>query len=1359
MQGNLSSLSVGSSEATSGVAVCAACHADKVQATSGPHRAVGAPDSPAGIVCLACHAPHTSTIDGLIRSEVRVGGTVLRVDSQAALCRTCHTETAAGTVSSLTKHATVSEDTSVAAVAESGSACASCHEPHSGTIVASGDALCLGCHAAEGLSYPDSYSFRGAVAYESSGHRGITSSTGYRVVSSESAGFGAWESTTPLSPRSLPGTQVSSTEATRLVLVDGAVLQTDLQTVDGQSDYQLFRFPVGVSLDAIRTARVQWAGSGARRAGYSVLVSVWDAVTESWTLGYGNHLPSQEFAEFAIDPATDVDADGSVWVLVEAMHDTEDVFGRSLTTDYVGLILGYEGTSAPGSCTVCHSMHGSSVDGTMPVGQVLTNEARLCTGDGATGCHGVGAVDGPDVAADFTASIDPKSHHDVMPEAQAEMGTSVLCSHCHNPHMNSASAPYSDPDDTAVSAKVGVDAAVTEDGFAYLLVGAKHDGNPPVISSVVLDAAGNRAAAPLLTWKTDEKATSWVEWRAESTETTTSTGNDALVEVHSVDLSGLEVGETYRYRIVSADAVGNVAFTPDAVHTVEGVPPASPTISAVTYDMNGTSAPVPATGFEGAGPLRFTATATPSDPALQYQFVLQDRPSASVKSTISAWLDVCSWEATTTADVAQYQVRARVRVKELPAAVSAWSEPFPFDYTDTTTEQPVTDDVTRVAGANRYDTAIQASKEAFDAADTVVVATGENFPDALGGAALAGAVSGPILLTPAAAIPASVLAEIDRLNATDIYVLGGTGAVSAAAFAQLDAAIAGTPVRLGGADRYATAVLVAAETIDVLGDGYDGGAFLATGVDFPDALAASPIMYAQGMPLILSNAAGAFAAPAEVDFVEILGGTGVVPASVETALGALFDERLAGANRYATAVAVAEYGVSLGMTWEGVGIATGQAFPDALSAGAALGSMNSVMLLTTTTSLSSAASGALMANRAVISVAFVIGGTGAVSDDAVDDIEAILAGIAPAIDQNAPIEFLGVPAGLMRVLTSSAATTEGAGDDEGIGETPWLIAHEPIEYYIPGAYSVDSNLISLAIRRSDGSVSYIAADTGWESAGFLEGPPTPTAPGTVVSPSIRASVSARDVAHWQTSLATSDGEWNWQVAQFDLRSVRIADVSEVTYLWTGHGEPTPGYPTELRSWDAVIDAWVPILTAELSRDTDASHTVASNDSSEMCLRCHDGLPPAGVVFPAGMTVIAQGWTSATGDYHGARAGDGFGSGELLSYGRGWDALQCTTCHDAHGTANVYHIPATVNGLDVSITDGKSLGSLCVACHRGGIDAWHRPCAQCHDQQEDAARLASALPTNASDCTECHGHSQSWTHPATADGPGTYGRTF
>jgi Tol biopolymer transport system component len=79
-----------------------------------------------------------------------------------------------------------------------------------------------------------------------------------------------------------------------------------------------------------------------------------------------------------------------------------------------------------------------------------------------------------------------------------------------------------------------------------------------------------------------------------------------------------------------------------------------------------------------------------------------------------------------------------------------------------------------VAGPDRYATAVEASKVGYPSgAASVVIATGENWPDALGGSALAGAVDGPLLLTRATTIPDVTRAEIVRLKAKTAYVLGG----------------------------------------------------------------------------------------------------------------------------------------------------------------------------------------------------------------------------------------------------------------------------------------------------------------------------------------------------------------------------------------------------------------------------------------------------------------------------------------------------------------------------------------------------------------------------------------------------------
>lgn len=302
-----------------------------------------------------------------------------------------------------------------------------------------------------------------------------------------------------------------------------------------------------------------------------------------------------------------------------------------------------------------------------------------------------------------------------------------------------------------------------------------------------------------------------------------------------------------------------------------------------------------------------------------------------------------------------------------------------------TIDYEITDGVQRVAGDNRYATAIEASKKAFpDGASTVVIATGANWPDALGGSALAGAVDGPLLLTPADALPATVASEIERLGATKAYVLGGTGAVGIGVEMQLKDLLGAARVfRLAGLDRYGTAEAVADTVIDLAGDAYDGTAFIATGANFPDALAASPLANANVWPILLADAAGGVYMPAQTDSAVILGGTGAVSAAAEAALKADLGDaavvRHGGLDRFQTASLIADAGVATGMRWDGVGIATGANFPDALSGGAMLGAFNTVMLLTPTDTLHDAAKTRLADNAEEIDTVFIIGGTGAVS--------------------------------------------------------------------------------------------------------------------------------------------------------------------------------------------------------------------------------------------------------------------------------------------------------------------------------------------------------------------------------------------
>jgi putative cell wall-binding protein len=87
--------------------------------------------------------------------------------------------------------------------------------------------------------------------------------------------------------------------------------------------------------------------------------------------------------------------------------------------------------------------------------------------------------------------------------------------------------------------------------------------------------------------------------------------------------------------------------------------------------------------------------------------------------------------------------------------------------------------VTRLAGADRYTTAVEVSRSVAPSGSAVVyVSTGVNFPDALAGDPVAGLRGAPLLLLPSNRLPAEVAAELQRLNPSTIVILGASGVVS-----------------------------------------------------------------------------------------------------------------------------------------------------------------------------------------------------------------------------------------------------------------------------------------------------------------------------------------------------------------------------------------------------------------------------------------------------------------------------------------------------------------------------------------------------------------------------------------------------
>ncbi len=292
----------------------------------------------------------------------------------------------------------------------------------------------------------------------------------------------------------------------------------------------------------------------------------------------------------------------------------------------------------------------------------------------------------------------------------------------------------------------------------------------------------------------------------------------------------------------------------------------------------------------------------------------------------------------------------------------------------------------RIYGATRYQTAVEISKKGWSSASTVVLATGENFPDALAAAPLAYAYDGPILLTLPDSLPSDTKNEIIRLGATKVFLIGGTGAISATVESAVKAISSSISVsRIGGLDRYETAYLIGKELKSKKGSAMSTTAVIATGLNFPDALAVSSLAAYKSMPILLvkkdiipwstSQGISEFGITSTI----IMGGTGVVSDAVAAKLPS--SSRYSGANRFETAKALAEAATSLGMSWSKVLIATGYNFPDALAGGPYGGKTSSIILLVFPTDLDSslATKTFLTNNKGKISEIYILGGQGAVS--------------------------------------------------------------------------------------------------------------------------------------------------------------------------------------------------------------------------------------------------------------------------------------------------------------------------------------------------------------------------------------------
>lgn len=257
--------------------------------------------------------------------------------------------------------------------------------------------------------------------------------------------------------------------------------------------------------------------------------------------------------------------------------------------------------------------------------------------------------------------------------------------------------------------------------------------------------------------------------------------------------------------------------------------------------------------------------------------------------------------------------------------------------------------VRRLSGATRYDTMSSVVSAGFSESSTVVIASGENFPDSLSAAALAGSLGAPVLLTPGNELSSQAATQVKALGAKKAFVLGGPAAVSNSVVNELTS-LGLTVKRVAGDTRQATSVAVARE---VAGSSSVDTVVVASGAAPWDSLSISPYCYANSIPVILAQGDGRLSSDEvsllkslRVKKVVIAGGSAAVSSSVESQLAGYTVERWWGATRYETSRVIAQRVAARNGGASYIALASGENYPDALSSSSFIGLNSGVLLLT-----------------------------------------------------------------------------------------------------------------------------------------------------------------------------------------------------------------------------------------------------------------------------------------------------------------------------------------------------------------------------------------------------------------------------